>query len=266
MVSPLPTEQAVNQDSWPQLSLGDLEVRLAKTPEDIKAVQNLRFQVFFEEMKAKPSPEAVEKQRDIDAFDEFCDHLMVVDHQQNAKVVGTYRLIRRHMVKNQAEFYSASEYDISKILNYPGEILELGRSCVAKDCRTRPTMQLLWRGLATYISRHNVAILFGCASFPGTSVEKLDIPLTYLYQNHLAPEDLRPKALPDLYNDMNLLPSKEIHLKEILTSLPPLIKGYLRAGVYVGDGAVIDHEFNTTDVCIVVKTEHITDRYNRHYL
>jgi putative hemolysin len=148
---------------------------------------------------------------------------------------------------------------------YPGEILELGRSCVDASARNLPTMQLLWRGIATYVFHHQIALMFGCASLPGTDPDALAVPLSYLYYHHLAPPALRPRALAQRYVDMRRLPPSAIDPAKSLAELPPLIKGYLRLGGFVGDGAVIDQQFNTTDVSIVVKTDLITDKYYRHY-
>ena len=261
-----------------ELRLGTLEVRLARNPDDIINAQTLRYQVFYKEMGAKPTAEMEALARDFDAHDEFCDHLLLIDHSRKNKnpVVGTYRLIRRQAAEKCGGFYSSSEYDIERLLAYPGEILELGRSCIDADYRTGPVMQLLWRGLSLYIGQYNVSLMFGCASLPGTDPEALKIPLSYLYHHHLAPPALRAKALPERYVDMKMLPREafdpntafeELKLdpRSGNNSLPPLIKGYIRVGGFVGDGAVIDHQFNTTDICIIVKTDLMTRRYQRHY-
>ncbi len=241
-----------------------LEVRLAETPAEVDAAQALRYRVFYQEMSARPTPEMAARQRDFDGFDGSCDHLLVIDHDRDA-VVGTYRLMRRAAAARCGSFYSSGEYDLTPILAYPGEILELGRSCVDAAYRTRPTMELLWRGIAAYVFRHRIGLMFGCASLPGTDPEALAVPLAYLRHNHLAPAGLRPRALPERYVDMDRRPPDEVNRREGLALLPPLIKGYLRLGGFVGDGAVIDDQFNTTDVCIVVKTDTVTEKYYRHY-
>jgi putative hemolysin len=260
------------------MRLGSLEVRLAKSSEDIDQAQALRYHVFYEEMKAKPTPEMLTLRRDFDAHDEFCDHLLLIDHARKNKnqVIGTYRLIRREAADKCGGFYSSSEYDISRLLAYHGEILELGRSCIDAEYRTGPVMQLLWRGLGLYIARYNVALMFGCASLPGTDPQALKVPLSYLYHHHLAPPALKTKALPERYVDMKMLPREafdpDAAFEELKmdprsgsNSLPPLIKGYIRVGGFVGDGAVVDEQFNTTDICIIVKTDLMTRRYRRHY-
>ncbi len=247
---------------------GALQVRLAETVADVDAAQRLRYRVFYEEMGARPSLEMARAQRDVDAFDGICDHLLVIDHARGngpAAVVGTYRLIRRPMAVRHGSFYSAAEYDLAPITSYPGEILELGRSCVDAAARNRPTMQLLWRGIAAYVFHHDIALMFGCASLPGVDPDALALPLSYLYYHHLAPPGLRPRALPERSIEMCRLPREAIDPVRGLAELPPLLKGYLRLGGFVGDGAVIDHQFNTIDVCIVVKTDLITDKYYRHY-
>ena len=247
---------------------GALQVRLAETIADVDAAQALRYRVFYEEMGARPTAEMARLKRDFDSFDGICDHLLVVDHARGsgaAAVVGTYRLIRRPAAEEHGGFYSAAEYDITRILAYPGEILELGRSCVDAAARNRPTMQLLWRGIAAYVFHHGIELMFGCASLPGTDPDALAAPLSHLYHRHLAPPELRPRALAGRYVEMRRLEAAAVGASRALAKLPPLIKGYLRLGGFVGEGAVIDHQFNTIDVCVVVKTDLVTDKYYRHY-
>lgn len=247
---------------------GALEVRLAETDAEIDAAQALRYRVFYDEMAAQPTPEMAAHKRDFDEFDGICDHLLVLDHSkgEGAKaVVGTYRLIRRPAAQRMGRFYSEAEYDIGVLKAMPREILELGRSCVDQAHRTRPTMQLLWRGIAAYVFHFDIALMFGCASLPGTDIKALAEPLSYLYHHHLAPPELRPRALPERYVDMAVVPPSAIDTRAALKALPPLIKGYLRLGGFVGDGAVVDTQFNTTDVCIVVKTDLVTEKYYKHY-
>ncbi|MBR0673920.1 GNAT family N-acetyltransferase [Neoroseomonas soli] len=235
---------------------------------EVDAVQALRYRVFYEEMGARADAETARTRRDRDEFDAVADHLVVVDHDRGEgaeSVVGTYRLIRRGAAARLGRWYSAAEYDISRILSFEGEVLECGRSCVDADYRTRGSMQLLWSGIAAYIFKHDVGILFGCASLPGTDLDALADQLTYLAANHLAPETIRPRALPERYVEMMRKDPAAIDVKRTLVDLPPLVKGYLRLGGFVGEGAVLDHQFNTTDVAVVVKTDLITDKYSRHY-
>jgi putative hemolysin len=250
------------------IRVGGIELRLAETPAEIEAAQALRYRVFYEEMAARPTPEMAAAKRDFDSFDAFCDHLLVIDHERGAGaagVVGTYRLLRREMAERRGQFYSVDEYDIGPLLAQRGEVLELGRSCISPEARTRSAMQLMWRGIADYVMYHEIALMFGCASLPGTDPAAHALPLSYLYHNHLAPPELRPLALPHRRVEMRMLEPEAIDARKALAMLPPLIKGYLRLGGFVGDGAVIDEQFNTTDVSIVVKTDWVTSRYYRHY-
>ena len=245
-----------------------LHIRLAEDVSEIRAAQALRYRIFYEEMDALPTTEMAALRLDFDSYDDFCDHLLVFDLDRGAgpqAVVGTYRVMRRAAAKRRGQFYTTDEYDIKPLLAQPGEILELGRSCVDPDYRNGTSMQLLWRGIAAYVFHHDISLMFGCASLHGTDPGALALQLSYLYHFHLAPPAFRTKALPELFVDMNFLPPDEIDPKKALATLPPLVKGYLRLGGFVGDGAVVDEQFNTTDVCILVKTDLVTEKYYRHY-
>ena len=251
-----------------ELRAGKLGVRVAATPAEIDAAQALRYRVFYGEMGAKADPGTAALQRDIDPWDKVADHMLVIDHELGngpAGVVGTYRLIQREAAATIGRFYSEDEYDIRAITNFPGGVLELGRSCVEASHRGRAVMQLLWSGIAAYIDLYDIDLMFGCASLNGTDPDTLAAELTYLYGHHLAPPALRPKALPDRYVDMRRLDPAAYDPRRANQALPPLIKGYLRLGGFVGDGAVIDRQFNTVDVAIVVKTDLVTERYSKHY-
>ena len=261
---------AENYNTLPiNLKSGSLEVRLAENSLEIDAAQALRYQIFYEEMKAKADLKQTKLRRDIDDFDHYFDHILVFDHNIQGsikdKVIGTYRL-NRGVYENQAKiFYTSNEYDINPLMNYEGNILELGRSCVAKEYRTGATMQLLWSFIAQYVLKYEIDIMFGCASFPGIKPVIHKNPFDYLYRNYLAPENIRPQALKGRYISMKSETLQKVSFKDFLSSIPPLIKGYIRLGAFVGDGAVIDYEFNTTDVCIVLPTKKIASRYKLHY-
>lgn len=257
----------------PPIIVGNLELKLAKNSYDIEAAQKLRYRVFYEEMGANPSPQVKRLRLDHDEFDDGADHLLVTDRRLRNNlsgggrhpVIGTYRLLQRAHLDPSQSFYTANEFDISKILSFPGKILELGRSCVDINYRNRVTLQLLWQGIAAYVFSHKIDLMFGCASFPGTQPEIHQPALAYLRSQHQAPQIIRPSALPKKYIDM--ASKHEAIGDEVIkiNNLPPLIKGYIRVGGQVGDGAVIDSQFNTTDVCVVVKTESLPTRYRRHY-
>jgi L-ornithine Nalpha-acyltransferase len=270
--NPIPPRGSFNETAkdpgFGELRAGNLGLRIATTASEIDAVQALRYRVFYEEMGAEPDAAAARSRRDFDVFDPVADHLVVVDHTIGAGpegVVGTYRMLQRSGAAIVGRFYSANEYDIGAILGFPGRVLELGRSCVDANYRGRAVMQLLWRGIAAYVFQHEIDLMFGCASLAGTEPDGIAAELTYLFHNHLAPPALRPTALPHRYVDMRRQPPGLVDPRRVQTMLPPLIKGYLRLGGMIGDGAVIDHQFNTTDIAIVVKTDLVTDRYIDHY-
>jgi len=251
-----------------ELRAGNLGVRLAVTADELDAVQALRYRVFYGEMGARPDLETVASRRDRDQFDAIADHLLVVDHdlgESADNVVGTYRLIRQSAAARLGRFYSADEYDISILEKFDGQLLELGRSCTAAAYRNRSVMQLLWRGIAAYVFHYGIDLMFGCASLHGTDPQALSAELTYLYAHHLAPAPIRPRALEHRYVDMNRCDAAALDARKVLTQLPPLVKGYLRLGGFVGDGAVIDQQFNTTDIAVVVQTDLVTEKYYRHY-
>ncbi|MGO2958821.1 MAG: GNAT family N-acetyltransferase [Acetobacter sp.] len=258
----------LERNGFPELRGGNLSVRIAQTEAERDAAQALRYRVFYEEMGAHPDAETLRLKRDFDEFDAVADHLLVIDNAiaPDARgVVGTYRLVQSDAAAKIGRFYSSSEYDISPLTDFPGRLLEVGRSCVDKDYRGRAAMQLLWRGIASYIFLHRIDVLFGCASLQGTDPDANADELTYLYHNHLAPPALRVKALPERRVEMLRKDPHTLDFRKCLTGLPPLVKGYLRLGGYVGDGAVIDPQFNTTDVAVLVKSELLADKYYRHY-
>ncbi len=244
-------------------------MRVAESVQEIEAAQKLRYRVFYDEMGGIPSAEMRTEGRDFDLFDSHCDHLLVLDcdrPERDGQVVGTYRLLRRNMMGTVLHrFYTETEFDISAIKTEKGDILELGRSCVDARYRNRSVMQLLLRGIAAYVSRYDIKLMFGCASFFGTNVAEHALPLSYLYHYHLAPPEIRAVALPEQYVEMNLMEKEDVNVKKAFSALPALIKGYLRINGYVGLGAVLDPHFNTIDVGIVVKTEMVTRKYAQRY-
>lgn len=249
-----------------------LEVRLARNRRDVKAAQLLRYRVFYKEMGASANLRTKFFRRDFDHFDRACDHLLVIDRRRRrmrpvmpGSVVGTCRLIRRAVADQRGGFYTAGEFDLAPLLNAPAECMELGRSCVDLEYRTGSVIDRMWRAIADYITAHQIGVLFGCASLPGTRPDQLAESLSYLYHYHLASDDSRPRAVAGRYVDMCMLPAEAIDPKRAWAALPPLLRGYLRLGAKIGDGAVVDEQFNTTDVCVVLQTARVTRRYVRHY-
>jgi putative hemolysin len=255
--------------------LGSLEVRLATTAREIRRAQRLRFKVFYEEMAAVPNAGALLSRRDVDDYDAICDHILVLDHDvkpkpfrpAKPKVVGTYRVLRQDVADRHFGFYTAGEYCIAPLLNaHPGlRFLELGRSCVLKPYRNKRTVELLWHGVWAYVLHHRIDAMIGCASLEGTDPKALALPLSFLHHYARAPENWRARALPERYSAMDLLPKEAVNPKAALQSLPPLIKGYLRIGATFGDGAVIDRQFGTTDVFVVLPVAGISQRYIDHF-
>lgn len=247
---------------------GELDVRIARSEAEIAAAQALRYRIFYEEMGACPTLAMQAARRDIDDYDQFCDHLLVIDHGNDGRpqVVGTYRMLRQSVAEAHRGFYSASEYDLGPLLEASrsteragSQLLELGRSCVAPDYRTPTTISLLWRGIATYLAAHGISHMFGCASLHGTDPAAHAAELSYLFHNHLAPAPLRARALD--HTPMDLLAPGSYDSRAAQRALPPLIKGYLRVGAMVGDGAFVDTQFNTVDIFVVMPVGGITRRY-----
>ena len=255
--------------------LGSLEVRLAKKPAEVRRAQKLRYRIFFKEGDAIADAKTMLARRDVDAFDPLCDHLLVIDHAAQTRrlrkapaVVGTYRLLRQEVAEQYGGFYSESEFDIAALVGrHPTlKFLELGRSCVLAPYRDKRTLELLWHGIGAYLARTQMDVMFGCASLEGIDPNQLALPLSYLHHFARAPETWRTSALGHRYVEMNRMPKEAINPKAALRALPPLIKGYLRAGAFVGDGAVIDYQFGTTDVLIVFPVEAIKARYSTHFI
>jgi len=252
------------------IAAGRFRARLADSDADVQAAQRLRYRVFVEEMGAQASGAEHAARREMDEFDAFCDHLILEDDTRETddpldRVVGVYRLLRRSVARANGGFYTAAEFDLSRLEDYPAETLELGRSCVDAAYRGGSAMQLLWMALAQYIDSHRLGLLFGCASFHGTEMAPLAMPLAYLHHHHLAPESLRARVLPQHYNSLELLPEDALDRREAMRAVPALIKGYLRLNGFVGDGAYIDRDFNTVDVCLIMETSRIADRYRKFY-
>ena len=251
-----------------------LETRLAETKNEIKAAQQLRYRVFYKELSAHPSILTRFTRRDRDTYDKICQHMLVIDKSNKKRgvlligkkkenVVGTYRLLPQRDAESNKGFYSQDEYDIKPLIEKHKErkFLELGRSCVLNSYRKKSTIELLWQGVWRYILENNFDVMIGCASFQATEPEKIDMALSFLHHYALAPEEWRVKAKENRYVNMNMLKKEEIDKKEALKIMPPLIKGYLRLGAYVGDGAVIDKQFDTIDVFIVMPRELIEKRF-----
>ena len=256
---------------------GNLILRLAHGPAEIEACQALRYQVFYEELGAKADAQAIATRRDTDRFDAICDHLVVVRTDEAAveagprlsdgELVGTYRLLRQEVADAHGGFYTQGEFDVASIISaHPGlRFLELGRSCVLKPYRTKPVVELLWQGIWNYVRAHSLDVMIGCASLEGTDPDDHALSLSFLSQSAKPPAEWAVRALPGRYVGMNRIAPDKIDMRAALKALPPLVKGYLRLGCYIGDGAVIDEQFNTIDVLIVLPVSSINSRYFAHF-
>jgi L-ornithine Nalpha-acyltransferase len=247
--------------------IGPLEVRLARDAAEIAASQEVRYRVFYEELGAKRQLVHALEQRDADRYDEACDHLLVFDTSvpgpDTNRIVGTYRLLRQERTDITGGFYSNDEFELdSLVARHPGlRFLELGRSCVLPAYRSKRTIEVLWQGIWAYINHYEIGVMTGCASFHGTVPVQHAEALSYL-AHHCRPDahwDVR--AVEDRYHPMDLMPVEALSMRSAFAAMPPLIKGYLRVGAKIGDGCVIDHDFGTTDVFIVLPVAAIGARY-----
>ncbi|WP_136682906.1 GNAT family N-acetyltransferase [Falsirhodobacter xinxiangensis] len=244
-------------------------LRLARDERDLMAAQRLRYHVFVEELGGDGEMVDHDRKLERDAFDPHFDHLLLIDRRRDAEaledVVGVYRLLPGDRAEAAGGFYSEGEYDVSALKSSGRRLLELGRSCVLPEFRGGTAMLHLWNGLADYVAEREIEVLFGTASFHGTDAEALAQPLSYLHQNHLAPPALRVRARPEQYQKMNLVPTDQIDRKAAMLATPALIKAYLRVGGFVGEGAWIDHAFNTIDVCLVMDTAQMSSKHRDFY-
>jgi len=244
-------------------------VRLAASEEELRAAQGLRYRVFVEELGGDGPMVDHAARLEADRFDRHFDHLLLLDRARgdspDRAVVGVYRLLRDDQAARIGRFYSEDEYDLS-VLNGTGRrLMELGRSCLDAEYRGGAAMYHLWQGLARYVTDHGIEILFGVASFHGTDPAALAQPLSLLHHRHLAPRPLRVRALPDRFQRMDLLSDAELDRRAAMLQVPALIKAYLRLGGGVGEGAYVDHAFNTTDVCLVMDTARLSARQRTIY-
>ena len=221
-----------------------------------------------------------ETARDFDEYDVICDHLILTTRSATCNVtegahlpsgeaiVGCYRLLSQSAAENHGGFYSSDEFDLKPMLEKAGcglNIMELGRSCVAPEYRTKHGIDLMWHGLGTVVSHYGIDAMIGCASFASTDVAALAEPLSYLYHACRTPEPWEVCALPERFVDMNILPPYAIDKRAALRAMPPVLRGYVRTGCMIGNGAVIDHQFQTVDVFVLMPLSEVEDRYMTRY-
>ncbi|WP_425597711.1 GNAT family N-acetyltransferase [Thalassorhabdomicrobium marinisediminis] len=241
----------------------DFHVRLARDGDDLRAAQRLRYAVFVQELGADGPLVDHRARLERDRFDAHADHLLLFDQARPAgdQVVGVYRLMDRRAAQAAGHFYCADEYDLAPLERSGRSLLELGRSCLHPAYRGGAAMLHLWQGLAQLVQTRGVEVLFGVASFHGTDPQALAQPLSVLARDHLAPEALRVRSKS--YQPMAL--TQEIDRVAAMRQMPALIKAYLRLGGGVGDGAFVDHRFNTTDVCLILDVARMNPRQKAIY-
>lgn len=244
-------------------------LRLARDDQDLLAAQRLRYRVFVQELGGDGDMVDHDRQLERDVFDPFYDHLILVDLRRDPAtldhVVGVYRLLTSERAAKVGRFYTQDEYDLTPLLATGRRLLELGRSCVHADYRGGTAMFHLWNGLADYVLDHGIEVLFGVASFHGTDLHDLAMPLAYLYHHHLAPEALRVRVQPQHFQSMDLVARDRVDRRAAMVRTPALIKAYLRLGGFVGDGAYVDRRFNTTDVCLLMDTARMSQKHRDFY-
>ncbi|MFC3568276.1 GNAT family N-acyltransferase [Paracoccus sp. TOH] len=245
------------------------ETRLATDEADLLAAQRLRYRVFVEELGGDGALVDHEQQLERDEFDPVVDHLVLVDNRRSRSeldhVVGVYRLLPGERAETFGRFYCDGEYDLTPLRRSGRSLLELGRSCMDPAFRGGSGMFLLWNALADYVLARQIEILFGVASFHGTDVQALAQPLSWLHHHHLAPPTIRPRARPEGYQAMDLVPAEQLDRRAAMAGMPALIKAYLRLGGSVGEGAYLDRPFNTTDVFLLVDTGAMSERHRKFY-
>lgn len=245
------------------------ELRLAASDRDLRAAQRLRYRVFVEELGGDGDLVDHAARLERDEFDPHYDHLILIDTRRDAgaldHVVGVYRLLTSEKARVAGRFYSETEYDLAALRATGRKLLELGRSCVDPAYRGGTAMFHLWNGLADYVLERQIEILFGVASFHGTDLAALKMPLAYLHHHHLAPPELRVRVQPAHFQSMDLVARYQIDRPAAMVAIPALIKAYLRLGGFVGDGVYVDHRFNTTDVCLLMDTSAMSARHKAFY-
>ncbi len=246
-------------------TLPQFRAKLADSKEELEAAQRLRYRVFVEELGSDGPLVDHRRKLERDRFDPFFDHLILTCDARPNEVVGVYRLLRDEQATAVGQFYSEDEYDLDVLKSSGRRLLELGRSCLDPAVRGGMGMYHLWSALSRYVAEFDVEILFGVASFHGTDAQALSPPLSLLHHRHLAPTELRVKARADHFQSMDLIDLTELNRRDAMVQVPSLIKAYLKLGGYVGEGAYVDHAFNTTDVCLVLDTVQMSETQKSLY-
>lgn len=231
-------------------------VAMAESEHDVRAAQRLRWKVFAEEMGARLA--TPEPGLDIDMFDAHCEHLLVRD-ADTEEVVGTYRILGPDAARRLGGFYTDQEFDLTRLQHLRGGMVELGRSCVHAEHRSGGVITLLWAGLAEYMLKHGHDYLIGCASIGmGDGGQNAAGIWHAVREKHMSPVEWR--VFPRCPLPLEALSGVAAPL------VPPLIKGYLRAGAYVCGEPAWDPDFNTADLPILLPMKNLNPAYARHFL
>ena len=254
------------------IKVRDYEVRLTRTSEERRQVRQLRYRVFVEEEGAVPTEEQKNLGEEYDSYDRFAEYMAVF---HNGKIIATYRIIDRDAAEKMDGFYTETEYDIKKIKKVRGNIVEMSRACVDVEYREESlAMRMLWLGLADYILKNKIVLVFGVASWVGLHPAASAQAISYLYYNHLAPISLRPTVNMDRWEDgvdpalsrMNILPRSHVDKDMAMREMTPLLKGYLRLGAKCGRGVFVETAFNAYDVFVLIQTKDISRAYQKHFM
>lgn len=230
-----------------------LHVGLAHDEAEIREAQKLRYRIFAEELGARLPTRTPGVDHDL--YDPYCDHLVVRDEH---RIVGTYRILTPDAARRVGGYYSETEFDLTRLQPLRESMVEIGRSCIDPDYRSGAVIALLWCGLARYMARGNYRTLIGCASIGMADGGHIAANLYSRLGEHMAPPEYRvfPRCPLPVEQLCNGQPAK----------LPPLIKGYLRAGAYVCGAPAWDADFNTADLLIMMPMSRVDSRYARHFL
>jgi putative hemolysin len=232
-----------------------LQVAWARSDEELREAQRLRYRVFAEEMGASLSGPAG---LDVDAFDAWCDHLLVRD-LDTLKVVGTYRVLPPHQAARIGRLYAEGEFDLSRLAHLRPKMVEVGRSCVHPDYRSGSVIMSLWGGLGAYMTQNGYETMLGCASVPMADGGHY---AANLYSGLSASALTAP--------EYRAFPHTPLPVEELRTGAsavpPPLIKGYLRLGAKICGAPAWDPDFNCADFLTLFRLSEINERYARHFL
>lgn len=230
-----------------------LHARWLTSRRDILRAQRLRCRTFSEEFGIRISPFGVDRDR----FDRHCLHLGVEDKSTGA-LIGYTRLLPGDAAKRLGGFYSRSEFDLDRLAELPGHVVEVGRTCVHADYRNGATIAVLWQALARYLFTARVDYLIGCASISmadgGAAVASM---MPGLRERHLTEDSLRVTPR---------LPVPSVMPAGSDCAMPPLLKAYMRMGARIAGEPCWDPDFNCADVFILLEVKRISRRYRDHFM